>query len=60
MKTSELRQKTKEELNKNLIQEKEKLRNLRFGFELKKNKNVREMRKTKKNIAQILTILKEK
>lgn len=57
MKTSELKQKTEEELKKLLSQEREKLQNLRFALELKKSKNVREIRKTKKTIAQILTIL---
>lgn len=60
MKAKELRQRTKEELEKNFANEREKLRNLRFDLELKKTKNVREIRKTKKNIALILTILKEK
>ncbi|MFN3301543.1 MAG: 50S ribosomal protein L29 [Patescibacteria group bacterium] len=59
MKIKELRQKTKEELQKLLIEEREKLRLLRFDIALKKSKNVREIRKTKKNIARILTLLKE-
>lgn len=57
---AEFQQKTKEELQKLLLQEREKLRNLRFALELKKSKNVREIRKTKKNIARALTVLKEK
>ncbi len=60
MKIKEIRQKTKEELQKLLTEQRERLRVLRFDIKLKKYKNVREIRKTKKNIARILTILKEK
>jgi len=60
MKTKELRQKTKEELQKLLSEQRERLRSLRFDVALKKIKNVREIRKTKKLIAKFLTILKEK
>ena len=59
-KISELRLKTKEELTNLLIEQREKLRGLRFDIELKQSKNVREIRKTRKLIAQILTLLKEK
>jgi large subunit ribosomal protein L29 len=60
MKTSELRKKTKEELKKMLLEEQEKLRSLRFALHLKQSKNVREIRKVRKSIAQIFTIIKEK
>lgn len=60
MKTKELRQKTKEELQKLISEQREKLRTLRFDVALKEIKNVREIRKVKKNIAKILTILNEK
>jgi len=60
MKISELRLKTKEELTNLLVEQREKLRGLRFDIELKQSKNVREIRKTRKLIAQILTLLKEK
>jgi len=59
-KVDELRQKTKEELQKFLSEQKEKLHSLRFDIALKKSKNVREIRKIRKSIAQILTILKQK
>jgi len=59
-KVDELRQKTKEELQKFLSEQKEKLRSLRFDIALKKSKNVREIRKIRKTIAQILTILNQK
>ena len=57
MKIQELRQKTKSELQKLLIDVREKLRQLRFNLASGKVKNVREIRKIKKEIAQILTIL---
>lgn len=60
MKAKELRQKDKVELEKLLRESREKLRTLRFALQLKQSKNVREIRKTKKLIARILTILKEK
>jgi len=58
MKITELRQKNKPELQKLLEDLREKLRQLRFDLAAGKVKNVREIRKIKKNIAQILTLLK--
>jgi len=60
MKVSELRQKSKTELQKILENDREKLRQLRFDLLAGKVKNVREIRKIKKEIAQVLTISKEK
>ena len=57
MKIKELREKTKEELEKLLSESKEKLRDLKFKIISKQFRNVREIRKSKKLIAQILTIL---
>jgi len=59
MKASELRQKPKEELQKLLSEKGERLRNLMFGLASGKVKNVREIRKIKKDIAKILTIINE-
>jgi len=59
MKTTELRQKSKEELEKSLQDSREKLRQLRFDLSAGKVKNVREIRRIKKEIARILTILKQ-
>ena len=59
MKISELRQKSKEELQKILKDNQEKLRQLRFDLSAGKVKNVREIRKIKKEIAQILTVLRQ-
>jgi len=58
MKTTELQQKSKSELQKILLDNREKLRQLRFDLAAGKVKNVREVRKVKKDIARILTLLK--
>jgi len=60
MKLEELRKKTKEEAGKILQDDREKLRQLRFDLAAGKVKNVREIRKIKKEIAQTLTLLKTK
>lgn len=60
MKIGELRQKPKLELQKLLEDSREKLRQLRFDLSAGKVKNVREVRQIKKDIARILTLLKEK
>ena len=59
MKSSELRQKSKSELQKLLQDNREKLRQLRFDLSSGKVKNVREIRMIKKDIARILTMLNE-
>ena len=59
MDTKELRQRKKEELQPLLLENKEKLRLLRFNLSSAKVKNVKEIKKIKKNIARILTISKE-
>ena len=58
MKITELRQKSESELQKILSDDREKLRQLRFDLAAGKVKNVREVRKIKKDIARILTMLK--
>jgi large subunit ribosomal protein L29 len=58
MKLTELRLKSKKELQRILTEDREKLRQLRFDLSAGKVKNVREVRKIKKEIAQILTLLK--
>ena len=57
MKSSELRQKSKAELNKILKEKKEELRQFYFDLASGKVKNIRTVRKDKKDIARILTIL---
>lgn len=59
MKIKEVRQKTKKELKDNLAALREKLREMRFNLASGKVKNIREFHQTKKDIAKILTILKE-
>ncbi|TFG35609.1 MAG: 50S ribosomal protein L29 [Parcubacteria group bacterium] len=58
MKIAELRQKTKSEMEILLNDDREKLRQLYFDLSAGKVKNVREVRKTKKEIAQILTLIR--
>ena len=56
-KINELRQKPKNEIQKALQDDREKLRQLRFDLAAGKVKNVREIRHLKKEIAQLLTLL---
>ena len=58
MKINELKQRSKDELKRMTQEHKEKLRLLRFDLVSGKVKNVQEIRKNRKLIAQILTILK--
>lgn len=48
----------KQELSKLLIENREKLRQMKFELSGGKIKNVREVRKMKKDIARILTLMK--
>ncbi|EKE11626.1 MAG: hypothetical protein ACD_15C00045G0009 [uncultured bacterium] len=59
MKTKEIREKNKEELKKLLNEKREAVRKSRFDVAAKQVKNIREMRNNKRDIAKILTILKE-
>ncbi|MFH1423931.1 MAG: 50S ribosomal protein L29 [Candidatus Nealsonbacteria bacterium] len=56
-KFSEIRQKTKKELESMLLERREHLRRLRFDLASGKVKNVREIRELKKEIARVLTLL---
>ena len=58
-KIDELRKKPKDELLRILKEDREKARQLRFDLSSGKVKNVREIRRIKKEISQILTILKK-
>lgn len=60
MKAQELRKKDKKELEKQASDLLKKLSDLRFKFSSNKLKNVKEINQTKKEVARILTILKEK
>lgn len=57
MKIRELRQKSKAELQKTLIDLRDKLRELRFNLAGGKVKNIKEIHQTKRDIARILTLL---
>jgi len=59
MKAEELRKKSKLQLQKLLKEKRERLRQLRFDLVSKKLKNYREIRQIKKDIARILTVLRE-
>ena len=59
MKAIELQKKSKSELKKLIRDKRERLRVLRFNLAVGKVKNVREIRKIKRDIARILTKLKE-
>ena len=56
MRTSELKQKPKQELQNLLAENRERLRQLRFDLAAGKVKNVKEIRQLRKTIAQILTL----
>ena len=58
MKIHELKQKSKEDMLKMLQEDKEKLRQLRFDLSAGKVKNVREVRRIRKEIARISTLIK--
>ena len=58
MKIQEIRRKSKKELQRNLKELRERLRQLRFDLAAGKVKNIREIRAIKKDIARILTCLK--
>jgi len=60
MKTAELNDKTKEELEKMVKEEKEKLRQLKFDLAAGKVKNIKEIRQIRKDVARILTRINKK
>lgn len=60
MKASKLREKTAEDLQKELGKQREKLRKLRFKLVTGEVKNTSEIRQIRKGIARILTLLGEK
>lgn len=60
MKAKELREKNIDELKKMLFEKREKTRKLRFDIAAKQVKDTREIRHEKKDIARILTLIKEK
>jgi len=59
MKIKELREKNIEELKKLLAEKREQVRKLRFDIATKQIKNNRDLRNDKRDIARILTLIKE-
>jgi len=59
MKIKELNQKTKKELNDLLTENRRKLGQLRFDLASKKLKNIREIRGLRRDVARVITILKQ-
>jgi len=59
MKAAELRKRDKKELEKQVQELRKKLSDLRFKFSSGKLKNVKEINNSKKEMAMILTIIKE-
>lgn len=60
MKTNELRTKSRNELEELIGTERERLRALSFDLAAGKLKNIRDLRMVRREVARILTILKEK
>jgi large subunit ribosomal protein L29 len=60
MKAKELRKKTIKELRKMEMDLREQLRELKFALASGKVKNVRKIREIKRDIARILTVIREK
>jgi len=60
METKELRTKTSAELLKMVEEKKSSISNFKFGIAGSKIKNVKESKNLRKEVAQILTVLKEK
>lgn len=60
MKIKEIRNKSEKDLQKMLAQERNNLRELKFKVASKQHKNYKAIKETRKNIARIITVLKEK
>jgi len=56
----ELRNKDKKELTRMLQEQREKLREYRFNVNANQLKNIKSLNRVKKQVARILTIIKEK
>ena len=60
LKAKEIRAKTDAELQKDMMAFREQMRTLRFKLSAQESKNLREIAAVRKNVAKILTILKER
>ena len=59
MKTNELRQKSQEELTRMTTELRGDIRDMRFKIATRQHKKVRSLREAKKDLARILTVLRE-
>lgn len=59
MKTNKLIEKSKKDLRIDLQEKRRELRSLRFNLIARKLKNTRKIKETKKDIAQILTVINQ-
>ena len=59
MKAKDLRKKSEKDLTADLIAQKENLASLRLKLAVNKLKNVKEIRNIKRDIARLLTVIKE-
>ena len=60
MDNNELKNKSVKDLKEMLVEKKSKVRDLRFGVSGAQLKNVRDIRKYRKEIAQVLTLINSK
>ena len=60
MKKKEIKQKSNQELREMLVDHRQRLGQLKYELSSKKHKNVMEIRMLRKEIAQIITLLKQK
>ena len=60
MKLNEIREKTIEELNTELVSKKEELFNLRFQHAINQLDNPQKIVETRKTIARLMTVIREK
>lgn len=59
MKAKELKPKSKKELVHLLLEEREKLRQMKFDLAARKLKDIMQICKTRRNVARILTLMKQ-
>jgi large subunit ribosomal protein L29 len=60
MKIKDLREKNIEELKKLLAEKEESIRKFRFDFATKQVKGIRQIRVEKRDVARIITLIREK
>lgn len=60
MKIDTIKKKSKTDLKKELEEKRRELRRLRFGLTARKVQNTSKIKKTKKDIARILTVINQK